>query len=434
MISSAAERLRERLPTVLVEEGGVVSRFQAAGIVPQCVVRPSSISEVSSIVHAAQEADVALVPVGNATHLDIGWPPRRYDAALSTQALDRIVAHDVGDMTITAEAGVTLAALERVLAGHGQWLPLDPPSANEMTIGGLIAADRNGPLRLAHGKVRDFLIGLTVVIGGGKLVKGGGRVVKNVAGYDLPKLFTGSFGTLGVIVEATFKVRPRPPEQDLFVWPATSLDEALARAILVLDSLVCPILLEAVNEASAEALGLSPTAALLIGCAGTAVEIAEQGARLATVSTGGASRYDQSRADAVLEALRNFPESSTDDTMVVRISTIPTGLAPLLSRIEVAAVARRVVVEIAAHAGSGVAWCQLAAPGDVPALSLFAEWLRVCTHEHHGWAIFETVPAPMRSRIDPWGFHGATLPLMAQVKKTLDPESVFSPGRFVGSI
>ena len=189
----------------LLEPGAVVSgdasgAFAVDGRTPQDVAFPATIDEVARCAAAAHAADLAVIPVGNGTQLHIGRPPRRYDLALSTQRLNRILAHEAADMTVTVEAGITLAQLNTALATAGQRLPIDPPHPERTTIGALIATDASGPLRLSQGKVRDLLIGITVVLADGTLVHGGGRVVKNVAGYDLMKLFTGSFGTLGIIV------------------------------------------------------------------------------------------------------------------------------------------------------------------------------------------------------------------------------------------
>jgi len=191
----------------VVTASDVLTAFTVDGCAPCCVLFPSTAEDLSRCVAAADAAGLALIPAGNGTQLHIGHAPQRYDVALSTRRLRRIVAHEAADMTVSVEAGLTLAELNAALAAAGQRLPLDPPYPEHTTIGALIATDACGPLRLSQGKVRDLLIGVTVVLADGSVVKGGGRVVKNVAGYDLMKLFTGSFGTLGIVTEATFKIR-----------------------------------------------------------------------------------------------------------------------------------------------------------------------------------------------------------------------------------
>jgi glycolate oxidase FAD binding subunit len=429
----SVESLRGYLGNAALEVGESVWRYGAAGIVPKCVARPSSVEEVAAAVRAVGEAGGALVPCGNATHLDVGWPPRAYDVALSTTKLGRVLAHEAGDMTVTIEAGATLGAVDAVLAGAGQWLPVDPPRAGDMTVGGLIAADRAGPARLSQGKVRDLLIGVAFVGADGALVRGGGRVVKNVAGYDLPKLLTGSFGTLGVIVEATFKVRPRPGPLTLLMVPMKSVSQAVEKALELLASGLCPLLLEAVNEPAAETLSLGESAALLVGLAGSEGEVAGELSRLARLGIG-ATRYEGERARALIEAVRGFVLPSDDETLVAKLSALPTRLVPLLERSEVEARARGVLVEITAHAGNGIAWCQVVGSSSPQAASLFGEWLRVFARQLGAWVVFEALPSALRDHFDPWGFNEPTLPLMAGVKRALDPNGLFSPGRFVGRI
>jgi glycolate oxidase FAD binding subunit len=432
MTATSVSLLRDRLGDVIDTDD--VNRFAVSGVVPACVLRPADVDAVVAAVRAARDAGLALVPVGSGTHLDIGHPARRYDAALSSRRLDRILDHEAGDMTVTAQAGVTVAALQYALAAERQWLPLDPPRATDMTLGGLIAADRNGPLRYAYGTVRDWLLGVRVVMADGTCVRGGGRVVKNVAGYDLPKLFAGSYGSLGAIVEATFKVRPLPAAEGLFVWSGARFEDVLRYAQTVVRSAVFPTLLEAINDAAGESLGLDGGPALLVGCAGSIEHVAEQARRVAELSGGAAERIDEEQSAGLRRALADFSQPASEDALVARLSALPTTLASLLPRIEAEATARGIVAEIAAHAGSGVGWCQLFGAADPPGLLEFAGWLRAAAREGGGWAIFESVPDLMRGRLDPWGFDAPACAIMGAVKRSLDPTGVFSPGRFVGGI
>lgn len=428
------DTLRRQIAPTPVEVSGRVWRYNAAGVVPRCVVRPTTVEAVATVVRSVGAQGGALVPAGNATHLGIGFPPRRYEVALCTSQLNRILTHDADDLTVTAEAGVTLHDLNARLGGAGQWLPFDPPRGRDVTIGGLIASDRNGPLRLAYGKVRDFLIGLRVVMADGALVRGGGKVVKNVAGYDLPKLFVGSFGTLGVIVEATFKVRPKPRDMRLYVIPMRSVAEATQKALDILRGRLAPVLLEAVNELAAETIGLPTGAALVAACAGSEVDAGAQESILRAETDDRLTRCEGTEMDSLLSALREFPQPADEEVLVVRLSVRPAELPDLLARIEAEAAARRISPEITAHAGNGVAWLQLSADVDLHSVALFAEWIRLHARQSGGWLVFETLPRRLRGQVDPWGFHGPTLPLMLAIKQKLDPQRVLSPGRFVGGI
>jgi glycolate oxidase FAD binding subunit len=429
---SVESALRDCLDAGAIDSSDVY-RYAAAGVVPACVIQPHDYDDVATAVRALGRAGLALIPTGHPTHLDVGAPPQRYDAALTTRRLDRIVAHEAGDMTVTVQAGVTLGALATALAAARQWLPLDPARAGDMTVGGLIAADRSGPSRFGYGKVRDWLIGVKVVTADGELVKGGGRVVKNVAGYDLPKLFAGSFGTLGVIVEATFKVLPLPEQEAVFIWPAPALAEALTHAAAVRGSSVFPVLIDALNEAAAETLGIDAGAGVVLACAGSPAGLDEQERRLGALSGGAARRVADEQAIGLRRALSDFSQPAAEEALVARVSGLPTVLAALLPEIEAVAQAGRTIAEIAAHAGSGVAWCQfLGAPG-ADALAELATGLRAAARDRGAWTVFEALPPALRGRIDPWGL-APGLRLMAGVKRALDPGGMFSPGRFVGGI
>src|SRR5206468_9287047 len=241
---------------------------------PACVVRPGSVAEVQECVRAAARARASLVVQGLGAHLSVGAPPARLDVVLGLDRLARVIDHQAGDMTVTVEAGCTLVALANTLATGGQWLPLDPPRADATTVGGLIAANLSGPLRASQGRVRDLLLGIRVVGADGALITGGGRVVKNVAGYDLPKLHVGALGTVGVIVEATFKVLPRPPAEEAVVVACRSAREAADAALAVRDSDAAPLWLE-VAGAGGLPEGPGEGAAAVVGLGGIGEEIAE---------------------------------------------------------------------------------------------------------------------------------------------------------------
>lgn len=421
---------------VALEEGDATWRYAAAGVLPAAVARPRTTAEVTAVVADARRRGQALIPVGRGARLGLGNPPRRYDVALSTVLLDGVERHVAEDMTVTVRAGTTLQRLNHELGERGQWLPLDPAVAEETTVGGLIAADASGPLRHAHGKVRDFLIGIELVSGTGEVVRGGGRVVKNVAGYDLPKLLCGSCGTLGVIVAATFKTRPRPVAERLYVVTCADVGEACRRA-LALDREVGAIcFLEALGDGACEAIGVEARAALVIGTAGTEAEVESAQAELPARLGVGVSRCEPARAAVVAKAVRNAALPFDDDALVGRVAVLPGALPGLLARVESEARARGVVVEVAAHAAAGVARCQIVCV-DAPRAALFAEWLRLTVRQSGGWVTYEAIPESLRrepQRVDAWGMSGPTLALMRGVKSVFDPDAILSPGRFVGGI
>src|SRR5712691_6599538 len=307
-----AETSLPELPVGLKAAGLVEDRkrFAIDGREPERVVFPETIEQVAEVLRTASEQHIAVTPVGHGAFLHIGGIPRRYGLALVLQRLNRIVDYQPADMTVTVEAGMTLARLQETLGENGQWLPIDPPSPEQATIGGIVAANLSGSVRLSQGTIRDFLIGLKVVQANGTVIKGGGRVVKNVAGYDLPKLYCGSFGTLGVIVEATFKVRPRPEAQAVLSLTFPSVEQAMDLALRLLGSELQPFFLELANFDPLEEENRDDTYRLVVGFAGIKEEVAYQCTRIHELRKGQESaleEWKEENAQTLMQALRNFP-------------------------------------------------------------------------------------------------------------------------------
>jgi glycolate oxidase FAD binding subunit len=423
-------------------------QFAIDGRGPQQVMYPATLDELVRSAATAQADNLAVIPVGNGTQLHIGRAPARYDLALSTRRLNRILAHEAADMTVTVEAGITLAELNTALAPARQRLPLDPPHPERTTIGALIATDASGPLRLAHGKVRDLLIGITVVLADGTLAHGGGRVVKNVAGYDLMKLFTGSFGTLGIIVQATFKLRPLPEHGVTLVLPTAGTRAALERALEVMNASVAPEYITAVSRAGAGCVGLDGPA-VIVGCAGTAEEIAVQHQRIEERVGRDAVRVcDADDAAQLYAAVRDFPAarvlplaarplgvSQHEGLCGCKVSVLPSQLGSVLARVEEGAARRDLEAAIVSHAANGIAFIRFGGAAMMEVMPAFAEWVGETVHAAGGWTVFDLLPTELKEHIDPWGTTAPPgLALMRGIKQTLDPTGRLSPGRFVGGI
>ena len=221
-----SETLRSTLPPEALSFSPEVT-YAVDGLSPRIVVMPATPHEVAAVLETANASGAAVLPRGGGTQTALGMPPQRYDVALDLKRLNGVVEYEPADLTVTVEAGMRLSELQKLLGEKGQWLPLDPPLPDEATIGGVLATNVSGPARLRYGSSRDLVIGMTVALASGEVVKSGGRVVKNVAGYDLAKLHIGALGTLGVIVQAVFKVAPLPV-QDVAVMVPGDL-EALGR-------------------------------------------------------------------------------------------------------------------------------------------------------------------------------------------------------------
>ena len=226
MTRAVVDKLRALVGASHVVEGIELARYVVEGRTPLAAVFPGSIDEAAACVAAAADGGVAVIPWGGGTAVDAGAPPAAVGIVLALSRLSGLVEHEPGDLTATVGAGMTVGALQTALRERGQWLSLDPPDADRATLGGVVAANAFGPRRHLYGTMRDLLIGVTVVTADGAVVRGGGKVVKNVAGYDLPKLFVGSYGTLGVIVEVTVKLRPCPEDERLLAVRFERLKDA----------------------------------------------------------------------------------------------------------------------------------------------------------------------------------------------------------------
>lgn len=450
MDESAAGGRPEAHPHVQSDE---LREYRIDGKLPASIVQPASVDEVSKLLGAASEQKRAVCPVGGGAFLHLGGVPRRYDQVLCTRALDTIVDYQPTDMTVRVEAGTSLAALQAALGENGQWLPLDPPLPDRATVGGMIAANLTGPCRLSQGTVRDFLIGVRVVHADGTQIKGGGQVVKNVAGYDVPKLYCGSLGTLGVIVEATFKVRPRPENQATVAVAFASADKAAAAALTLTGSDVQPFFLELANFGP-PAPGADPAPLrngdraryhLFIGLAGLAEEVEEQRRRIQTLladtaasDTPEVEALGTDQSEPLSRALRDFPVSGPA-VLRCRVSLQPSQLAGLCSDLEPEAQRRGLAVRLLARAGNGIVYCTFTHAPDADRISdqqllSLVDWIRVQVTRVRGFAVVEEIAPALKERADVWGSVGKAFPLMQRLKHTLDPHGILNPGRFVGGL
>ncbi len=391
-----------------------------AGVTPRWIVAPGDEGEVASVLRAATAAGWAVLPRGGGTKLGWGAPPRRAGVLLDLYRLDRVLEHAWGDMTVTVEAGCPIDALQAHVAEHGQRLALDPLWPERATAGGGIATNDSGALRLRYGGVRDQLLGITAVLADGTVARSGGKVVKNVAGYDLPKLFTGAYGTLGVLTQATFRLYPLPPETATHTL--TGAPAALAALLpRLVPGGVAPV------AAQLEA-GSGGSARLAVVLEGVPDALAEQARRLRTLLLGsGVEEWEGAAGDPVAarEALWAQPG------LVLRISIQPADGAALLTLLDTVSAAHDVASALVLQA-TGAGYLRLASAHDRLPAALAA--LRDGLALRGGSAVAVGVPLALRGRIDVWGPVGDALPLMRAVKAQFDPTGTLNPGRFVGGI
>lgn len=387
---------------------------------PRTVVRPGSVAEVQAVVRAVAAAGECLVASGRDAHRDLGAPPNRIDVLLRLGRLGRVLDHQAADMTVTVEAGCTLAALGEILGAANQWLPLDPPHAAETTCGGLVAANLSGPLRASQGTARDLVIGLRTVGADGALVSGGGRVVKNVAGYDLPKLHIGAFGTAGVVVEVTFKVRPRFAAEAALVIACPSAEDAGETALAMRD-LLEPAWLEAAGM-RALADGVGDGAAVAVGLAGLPEEIAAARAAALEWATRNGRRAVAIEDGAALRAqLGAFPAAPA--VAMLRCAVLPTDVGATMALAERTARAADATVRCLAHAGNGVVY--VAVEHD-RALGPVLDALRAAVG---GGSVVIERAGTLPPGVDRFGPPSPGAALARGIRTAFDPHGVFAAGR-----
>jgi glycolate oxidase FAD binding subunit len=437
------QKLRTTVGAANVLTGVELSPYVVEGRTPDVAVFPGSIEEVAAVMALASEVGTPVTPWGGGTAASVGMPAGRTGLVLGLRRLGRLLDHEPGDLTATVEAGMTVRAFQTALGSRGQWLSLDPADAERATVGGVLATNACGPRRHLYGTARDVLIGVTVVTADGSIVKGGGKVVKNVAGYDLPKLFIGSYGTLGVIVEATVKLRPLPEQEELVSVRFDRLKDAGSAVKAVAASDLIPNAVELLDSPGASGAGLAagsptPGGVLVVGFDGVREQVDWQRAELARL-TGPLGGRDPRLLDAA--AWTRLPtaarEAFSTTAAVMALAVLPSQVAEIMEQGAGIARGRGLQSAWAAHAGVGVVRGALASepvPKDPAALAVvLAEW-REMARAGGGYANLEWAPLAIKSQIPVWDDPGAAGRIMERIKAQLDPRNILNPGRFVAGI
>jgi glycolate oxidase FAD binding subunit len=400
---------------------------------PLPVVQPTSAAELADAVRQAAADGHAVYPVGGRTLLGYGQPPARPGIALDLRGLADVLDYPARDMTITVQAGITLAALREVLAAENQRLPLDAPHAERATLGGLLATNTSGPRRLGCGTARDYVIGISVVNDDGQEVKAGGRVVKNVAGYDLCKLYVGSLGTLGVISQVTLKLRPCPERTALLTLPCRA-EEVGPLLDRLHGSRTRPVCVELLNPAAAR--GIDPEAcgsswAVLVGYEDNADAVTWQVQQLIRELCPGcqvSARVDGAAAP-LWRRLVEFP--ARDGTaLTFKANVLPSAVAGFC----VEASRLREPLLLQAHAGNGIVIGHAAGELTAERAVSLVQALRELAVAGRGQVVVLSCPAGWKQRLSVWGPGRSDWALMRTVKEKLDPRRLFNPGRFVDGI
>jgi len=422
---------------------GEVHRYAVDGVRPSMAVFPGNVDEVSAVLAASSKAGAAVVPWGGGVHMGLGGVPKRAEVILGLGRLNQVLDHEPGDMTSTVQAGMVLSDYQAHLGRHGQFLSLDPPGAARATIGGILAANVSGPRRLRYGTARDLLIGLRVVNADGTVTKGGAKVVKNVTGYDMNKLYVGSLGSLGVIVEATFRLYPIPACERTWVAAFSTAAKAREVAGRILGSPLVPSALELLNETAAREVGrqvgvTSEVHGVVLAAAVASVpEAVEAQIRTAQAMAGEADEHEvlEGQAhDAFWAAVRDF-DSGAD--MILKASVLMDRVTEAMEYGERLAAQHGLRVAVISEAGTGVLRFHFSEGDGTESAARFADVvapMRAFAVQARGSLVMLQASVAVKTRVDVWGPPGNDFALMRGLKEQFDPGNILNPGRFVGGL
>ncbi len=399
---------------------------------PEAIAYPQTTEELSEIVACAATNRWAMIPFGSGSKLAWGGPASQSQLAISTAKLNRVIDHAAGDLTVTAEAGVRFTDLQAPLATERQFLAIAPHHAQQATLGGIVSTANTGSIRQRYGGIRDMLIGISFLRWDGQLAKAGGRVVKNVAGYDLMKLLTGAYGSLGIITQLTFRLYPMPNASATVVITGESGAIADLMQQVLLSSLT-PIALDLLSAQTTQTLALGTGTALLAQFQTIPEGIEQQTTQLLELAkqyglTG--DRYtdapEQNLWQRLAEQLDGRPNSGA---IACKIGVLPNQAVSTLEVIREACPSNISII----HAGSGVGWlrCPDAQPADSQTV---IQTVRSHCNTHGGYLSLLEAPAAVKQALDIWGYSGNALEVMRSIKTQFDPHNLLNPGRFVGGL
>jgi glycolate oxidase FAD binding subunit len=437
----------------LIKNPDRLKSYSLDGKRPKAVVFPGTIDEVSKIVAYASSGGATIIPRGNGTKLEMGGIPKTADIILSTGRLSRITDCDCDNLTLSVESGITLKEVQERLSkeGRGYFLPLDPFYADKATLGGIVATNSSGPRRLLYGTARDMIIGIKAVFPKGDIIVSGGKTVKNVSGYDMSKLLIGSFGTLGILCEMTFKLLPLPEREATLLVPFTDLDRVSNFIHEIIHSQFIPASIETLSGTTVKKIKFSvPMSSdrnylVAIGLEGVAEAVERQVAGMSEIAkTQGALEVmtlNSEKHQAFWTSLRDLPrhlEEGYPNLMSLKSNFLISKWGEILRCYE--KIGRESGFECAfiCHSGSGILHSYVlpekkSRPKIEPFLELI-EKLKAETVKNEGTVVVESSPLSIKKKIDVWGGPRKDYPVMSRLKKEIDPGSILNPGRFVGGI
>ncbi len=420
-----------------------IAAYAIDGAAPLEAVEPSNEGELREIVGGADQEGVAVFPWGGGTRMAVGNPPARQGIVISTTALNRMVSHNAGDMTATFQAGATMSMISETLARDGQMLAIDPPMPARATVGGTLAAGVSGPSMWRFGHPRDTVIGMKVVQPNGVVSKSGGQVVKNVSGYDMSRLHIGGFGSLGVILEASFKLTPIPMYESAVLARFETIERAMGCAMSIYNSHVAPLALTAFGDSTARRIDVDERRGVFVAVrlGGRPRTLDRQVDEIVAIcrqsEAARMDKLDGGRDARLWRSLADFGwNDASPPVLNIRVNALPSKLAEVCRRIERADCALELC--IVAQPGFGALeanWFETAdEPPAADELQAIAKAARKAAVDAGGHAIIQRCPVEAKRGLDVWGGEPSGIEVMRRLKRQYDPNDTLNPGRFVGGI
>jgi glycolate oxidase FAD binding subunit len=425
----------------VIQNPGELKACAVDGQTPTAVVSPGSVAEISKLLAFANQEKLVVVPRGNGTKMAAGGIPGKVDIVLSMLRINRIIEHDIPNLSLSVEAGITLSEVQKKLAGTGKgsFLPLDPPYSEKATIGGIIATNSSGPKRYINGSARDLLLGLKAVSPNGDIVVFGGKTVKNVSGYDMTKLMVGSWGALGVITEITTKLLPLPEASATLLVSFGDLAKAGSLTKKILHSVLLPSAMELLDSRAADKLGEKARYLVAFSLEGVGetvdrqvAEIGELAKKEGAVDTKLVKGEDERK---FWVRVRDFALASSA-SVVLRSNLVLSKLTETLGNYEKMAKAAGIDCALIGHAGNGIVTGYILDYTPVnagPVADLIGKFTDE-TGKYEGNLIIESSPRDLKEKVRVWGRSRSDEVVMRRLKKTMDPAGVLNAGRFVGGI
>src|SRR5947209_13961316 len=419
----------------------VLRNYAVDGVLPRFAIIPDTVEQVSQAVAMANQQGLTLLARGGGSRINLGGIPEQLDVLLETGKLTRLLEHEAPDLTCHVEAGLTLAALQAQLATKGQLLALDPSDAQQATIGGILASNASGPKRLRYGTARDMVIGLRVVQASGEIARSGGNVVKNVAGYDLNKLYIGSLGTLGIIVEANFKLQPLPINERTLILTFANAEDAIGTVIALMGSLLTPSAIELIDSNAAS--DMTDFFGLTLPTNGYTLAVNFEGSSSSIDRQVNETRLLARKNDALLSDdlegnaqndFWNIVREHTQGTITCKAVVLVSKMATYLGTIKKICQKHEIEAAVVAHAGNGILYIELRPVDATFRLVEAIKELRLHAQEAQGSMVVERCPSDLKRRISVWGEPDQNFFLMQRIKQQFDSKGTFVKGRFVGGL